>query len=263
MSGTSGSQQNDPLALGPVLFDTFEVPHTINWGGAQRLAVHKLPGGERVIDAMGRDDDAITWTGVFLGPDAIDRARYLDSLRIAGDALPLTWGGQSYLVFISEFKPQYQHFGHLPYQITCTVLVDQANGWIDSTYDSPQTVEDDTNAAQSEVPQDAPQNLNTTVTTEKPAVSNYSQEIDSVAPPQQPNLPPSSIFATPAQPGSNLPPSSIFADNTPAPFTVDLGPSSAPSGIGPIQSSAAAANAAQAENLDLSNLVTPAAPGAF
>jgi hypothetical protein len=247
MSGTSGSQQNDPLALGPFLFDTFEVPHTINWGGAQRLAVHKLPGGERVIDAMGRDDDVISWSGTFLGPNSMERARVVDGLRIAGDALPLTWGGQSYLVFISEFKVEYQHFACLPYRISCTVLVDQSNGYIDTSYDSPQTVEDDTNAAQNEVPQDAPQNLTTTVTTEKPAVSDYSKEIDSIAPPPQPNLPPSSIFATPAQPGSNLPPSSIFADNTPAPFTVDLGPSAAPSAVGPLQSTSDAASAATNE----------------
>ena len=49
------------LLLGPVLFRDFELPGQITWGGKQRLAVHHLPGGRRVIDAMGRDDAAIVW----------------------------------------------------------------------------------------------------------------------------------------------------------------------------------------------------------
>ena len=48
-------------SLGSVSFRSFEVPATINVGGAQRLAVHRLLGGIRVIDALGRDDSDISF----------------------------------------------------------------------------------------------------------------------------------------------------------------------------------------------------------
>jgi hypothetical protein len=53
------------LVLGPVAFSDFEDPERIRFGGAQRLAVHKLPGGARVIDALGPDDTEIGWSGIF------------------------------------------------------------------------------------------------------------------------------------------------------------------------------------------------------
>ena len=43
---------NQTLLLGSVQFADFELPTSITWGGAQSLAVHRLPGGVRVIDAM-------------------------------------------------------------------------------------------------------------------------------------------------------------------------------------------------------------------
>ena len=39
------------LLLGPVLFQDFELPERISWGGKQRLTVHRLPGGTRVTVA--------------------------------------------------------------------------------------------------------------------------------------------------------------------------------------------------------------------
>lgn len=79
------------LVLGPVAFADFEIPERIAFGGTQRLAVHKLPGGLRVIDALGRDDRELTWSGIFAGPDATARSRLLDLLRARGAVLPLTW----------------------------------------------------------------------------------------------------------------------------------------------------------------------------
>jgi hypothetical protein len=40
------------LLIGPVLLEAFELPARVAWGGRQRLAVHRLPGGRRVIDAL-------------------------------------------------------------------------------------------------------------------------------------------------------------------------------------------------------------------
>jgi len=114
------------LLLGPVVFRDFEVPERINFGGTQRLAVHELPGGARVIDALGRDDADIVFSGIFTGTDAMLRARALDELRALGTVLALTWDVLTYSVVIKAFTAQYQRAEWIPYRIACTVLRDEA-----------------------------------------------------------------------------------------------------------------------------------------
>ena len=70
------------VILGPVLLRDFEVPERISFGGRQAIVVHRLPGGARVIDAMGRDDAEIAFSGIFSGPDATRRARTLDRAEV-------------------------------------------------------------------------------------------------------------------------------------------------------------------------------------
>ena len=113
------------LTLGPVVFAGFEVPERVAFGGKQRLAIHRLPGGGRVVDVMGHDDADIKWTGTFSGPDAVDRARLVDLLRTAGNPLPLFWDGFFYTVVIARFAAEYRNPYWLPYQITCTVVRDE------------------------------------------------------------------------------------------------------------------------------------------
>jgi len=115
------------LVLGPVVFQDFEVPSGILFGGSQRLAVHRLPGGTRVIDALGRDDARISFSGYFSGSDATLRARTLDELRATGIVLPMTWDVFYYSVLISELTADYQNGWWIPYRITCTVLRDEAS----------------------------------------------------------------------------------------------------------------------------------------
>jgi hypothetical protein len=115
------------LVLGPVVFQDFEVPSGIVFGGRQRLAVHRLPGGARVIDALGRDDGRISFAGYFSGSDATLRARALDELRAAGIVLSMTWDVFFYSVLINEFAADYQNGWWIPYRITCTVLRDEAS----------------------------------------------------------------------------------------------------------------------------------------
>jgi hypothetical protein len=115
------------LLLGPIVFQDFEVPAGINFGGRQRLALHRLPGGTRVIDALGRDDAQISFSGIFTGSDATLRARSLDELRVAGIALPLTWDVLFYTVLIAEFRADYRNGWWIPYRIVCTVLQDEAS----------------------------------------------------------------------------------------------------------------------------------------
>ena len=114
------------LSLGPVAFEAFEVPARIGFGGHQRVVTHTLPGGARVIDTMGRDDAAITWSGAFSGPDATLRARLLDTLRSDGAVWTLAWDAFSYSVVIAEFQAQYERSNWIPYRVSCTVLADDA-----------------------------------------------------------------------------------------------------------------------------------------
>jgi hypothetical protein len=116
----------DDLLLGPVSFQGFELPGRIVFGGRQRMAVHILPGGTRVIDAMGRDDADISWSGAFSGADAADRARLLDAMRVEGAVLSLAWDAFCYLVVIASFEAAYETVNWVPYRITCKVVADQA-----------------------------------------------------------------------------------------------------------------------------------------
>lgn len=106
-------------------FRNFEVPDRAPFGGEQALSVHKLIGGQRIIDAMGRDDQDISWSGLFLSADADVRARIIDQFRVAGQPMLLTWGEHRYTVLIQSFRPSYEQPGKVPYSITFTVLLDQ------------------------------------------------------------------------------------------------------------------------------------------
>lgn len=81
--------QDATLVIGPVALQDFEIPEKISFGGCQALAVHRLIGGERVIDVLGRDDANIVFKGTFSGQDAAARARMLDGLRTSGQEIPL------------------------------------------------------------------------------------------------------------------------------------------------------------------------------
>ena len=113
------------LTLGPVAFAGFELPSSITVGGRQRLAMHRLPGGLRVIDALGPDPADIAFSGIFTGPDAADRARLLDTLRVAGATLPLAWDAFAYTVIVEQFEADYRSPWWIPYRLTCSVLRDE------------------------------------------------------------------------------------------------------------------------------------------
>ena len=116
------------LTLGPVLFYGLEVPEKISHiGGDHSLVTHKLVGGTRVVDAMGRDDADITWSGRFRAGSAETRAKLVDFLRIQGQPITLTWSIFNYQVIIKSFIAEYNNPNEIPYTITCAVVQDQTS----------------------------------------------------------------------------------------------------------------------------------------
>lgn len=112
------------LTLGDFAFSRFEIPEKIAFGGTQHVVKHEMVGGARVVDAMGRSDMPLTWSGLFQGESALSRARYLDTLRVNGGALLLSWSELRYRVVISDFRAEFQRFYQIPYSITCEVVED-------------------------------------------------------------------------------------------------------------------------------------------
>jgi hypothetical protein len=110
------------VLLGGVLLEGLAAVAGIGYGGAQSLAVHKLPGGTRMIDAMGPDDADITWHGYLAGMGAVDTARLLDAMRSAGAALPLSWDAVTYSVVIAHLEFSYRNSKWISYSIRCAVI---------------------------------------------------------------------------------------------------------------------------------------------
>ncbi len=117
---------NTRLALGPVVFQNFEIPERVSFGGLQKLAVHELFGGRRVIDALGAQPSDVTWSGIFSGPAASMRVQMLDELRLLGATLPLRWDTFSYLVVIERLEVEYSSPWWIPYRLVCKVVQDTA-----------------------------------------------------------------------------------------------------------------------------------------
>ncbi|WP_052639985.1 hypothetical protein [Zavarzinella formosa] len=114
------------LTLGGVVFADFEIPDSINSGGEHMLAVHKFPGGGRVIDALGPDDADIRWSGRFRGSDAEERALLLDHMRRQGAQVLLAYSLHRYQVVIREFTANFQFGGlEIPYSLACAVVLDE------------------------------------------------------------------------------------------------------------------------------------------
>jgi hypothetical protein len=111
------------VTLGPVRFHGLGKPKSMPIGGKQAITTHKIPGGARVMDAMGPDNADIAWSGYLDGLNAGVTARTLDRLRQSGQAITLAWDVFSYQVLVSEFHCETRHIP-MPYKITCAVIVD-------------------------------------------------------------------------------------------------------------------------------------------
>jgi hypothetical protein len=117
------------LTIAGFTFSGFGVPEKINGGGAQQLAVHKLLGGARVIDALGADDDSIQFEGRFRAADGIDpmtQAAILDQIRRAGKPVQLRYWTQAATVVVRSFTWSFQRFYEVPWKIVCEVVTNAA-----------------------------------------------------------------------------------------------------------------------------------------
>jgi hypothetical protein len=119
----------DVLTLGGITFDDFSTPEAMPGGGHQWMVVHKLPGGNRVIDTLGPDEADVRWHGQFFGDNAYSTALQLDAMRAAGQVLPLTWGGQFRSVIIKSFIYEVRRMPVLvDYRVSCTVYQNPSLG---------------------------------------------------------------------------------------------------------------------------------------
>lgn len=112
----------DVLSLGGIQFDGFSTPPKMGAGGKQSMVVHKLPGGNRVVDTLGPDEDNISWSGEFFGNNSDASISALDGLRAAGGVIPLVFAGQFRSVIIDSFHYHWRRFPlWAEYEISCLV----------------------------------------------------------------------------------------------------------------------------------------------
>ncbi|MFT9044579.1 hypothetical protein [Acetobacter orientalis] len=115
-----------PVQIGDLVLTGMEVPDRIRDGGQQQVVVHRLPGGGRVLDAVGNDPSRLELEGRFLGPTAFARSQMLKQMRIAGKPVSFSGAGLTLTVKIAEFSCDYQQKGIvIPYRL---VLEQPAQG---------------------------------------------------------------------------------------------------------------------------------------
>lgn len=124
------------VVIGGISLQSWEIPEHINFGGRQQVALHKLIGGQRVVDAMGPDAADVRWSGRFRGSNAMLRAQALDAMRAAGAEVELYYLSTFLLVVITEFRAEPERFYEIPYTITCTVVSDPINDVLASAVQS-------------------------------------------------------------------------------------------------------------------------------
>jgi len=162
------------LKLGDVTFGDTEAG-TIPFGGDQKLNIHKLVGGKRVIKAMGTDDIPLEWSGIFVGSLALEKALTLQRMKNDGRSLNLTWSYMSYVVLIRTFIADFEAPFKIPYRIVCEVAEDRTDlPPTNSAFDVNQAINDDMNTAQGLSDDVGDSTLSSLTATLNTAISNVS-----------------------------------------------------------------------------------------
>lgn len=115
------------MILGDITFKDFEVPPVIRFGASQRVAIHRLSGGGRVVDTLGRDDADIEFSGILCGNDAIERVAQISALSTSGNKTPLAWDAYYFNVIVKEFIAEYKSNKWIPYHLSCTICPTSTN----------------------------------------------------------------------------------------------------------------------------------------
>lgn len=110
------------LIVGDVEFTGLEVPESVSIGAKQKLVVHKLVGGKRVVDVLGLDYKNIQWSGWITGATAGDRVTELETLRDAGQPLNFNMDGYYFSVLIEDFDARFEHVYRRYYSIDLLVV---------------------------------------------------------------------------------------------------------------------------------------------
>jgi len=101
------------------------VPQEIGpFGGRQVLVVHEYPGGAKDVDSLGAFPHTVTWSGLFSQAGAFARAQSLDRVRTVGLPVVLTYGPQSFIGKVADFKYNPKHQYLIPYTITFEPIAD-------------------------------------------------------------------------------------------------------------------------------------------
>ena len=137
-----------PLIIGTMILQDYEVPSHITVGGSQAVTVHKLPGGGRIIDAMGPDDGVVAWHGLFVGSGAAQRARNLDVMRIQGMPQVLSFGDYTFNVVVVHCEYDYQERGAIIKYRIRTEIVPNSSYLTTTSSDIDAALQDDLNASQ-------------------------------------------------------------------------------------------------------------------
>ena len=148
-AATSVLSQPAPLTIGSLVLQGYEVPSRITIGGSQAVTIHKLPGGGRIIDAMGADDGTISWRGLFVGPDAARRARMLDTMRMQGTSQTLSFGDYTFDVIVVHCEYDYQQRGSIINYRVRTERVPDPDGLTDVSTSLDFMLQDDLDAGRS------------------------------------------------------------------------------------------------------------------
>lgn len=118
-----GAASASSFSLGGVAFESMEVPDSLGFGGTVHNDVSYQPGGGKRIGLLGAYEDDLTWSGVFLGPQAVRRAQAIDAMRVAQKPVAFVGAGQSRQVIIKTFRWNYMARGaRVPYTIECIVV---------------------------------------------------------------------------------------------------------------------------------------------
>ena len=122
------------ISLGGFTFTSWAVPERVNGGGRQRLAIHRLIGGGRVIDAMGWDADQIKFAGRMRGDAAQVNVRLLETLARVGTPVVFSYWASRYQVFVSKFAWRFERYYEIVYDLTLEVLADLTqDAWLSTT----------------------------------------------------------------------------------------------------------------------------------